>query len=194
MKSQDIVILLKLVSLQQGDQSNGEYRGGYEDDIDLIPFDDRYSVRGLAAALGISKSEVSASINRSIAVGMAIHDRNNSQPKANRRAILEFISHGIKYVFPAKPAEIARGVPTAFAAPVLESELLSAGEFIYVWPDAKGKDKGQSIEPLFKSVPMAIKEAPRLYEYLALVDAIRLGNPRESKIAVRILEERLGEK
>lgn len=193
MKSQDIVILLKLVSLQQEDQPNGGCRRGYEDDIDLFPFDDRYSVRGLAAALGISKSEVSASINRSIAAGMAIHDRKNSQPKANRKAILEFISHGLKYVYPAKPAEIARGVPTAFAAPVLESELLSAGEFIYVWPDAKGKEKGQSIKPLFKSVPMAIKEDPRLYEYLALIDAIRLGNPRESKIAVRILEERLGE-
>lgn len=193
MKSQDIVILLKLVSLQQEDQPNGGYRRGYKDDIDSISFDDRYSARGLAAELGISKTEVNASINRSIAVGMAIHDRNNNQPKANRKAILEFISHGLKYVFPAKPAEIARGVPTAFAAPVLKSELLSAGEFIYVWPEAKGQEKGQSIKPLFKSVPMAVKKDPRLYEYLALIDAIRLGNPRESKIAVRILEERLGE-
>ncbi len=193
MKSQDIVILLKLVSLRQEDQSNGRYRSGYEDDIDSNPFEDRFSARGLSAALGISKTEVNASINRSIAVGMAIHDRDSGQPKANRKAILEFISHGLKYVFPAKPAEIARGVPTAFAAPVLESELSSAGEFIYVWPDAKGKEMGQSVAPLFKSVPMAVKKDPRLYEYLALADAIRLGNPRESKIAIRMLEERLGE-
>jgi hypothetical protein len=44
--------------------------------------------------------------------------------------------------------------------------------------------------PLFKSVPVAIKKDSRLYEYLALVDAIRLGNPRESKMAIKILKER----
>lgn len=189
MKSQDIVILLKLVSLQKQDYAHGgSHVGG---DLSLNQPDDCYSARGLEAALGISKSEVNASINRSIAIGMAIHDRSSGHPKANKKALLEFISHGLKYVFPAKPAEIARGIPTAFAAPVLKNELMSAGEYIYVWPDAKGREKGQSIKPLFKSVPMAVQKDRILYEYLALVDAIRLGHPRESKIAVRILEEKL---
>jgi len=68
---------------------------------------------------------------------------------------------------------------------------MSAGDYIYVWPDAKGKEKGQSVTPLFKSVPEVVKKDPRLYEYLALVDAIRLGNPRESKLAISRLEKRL---
>jgi len=190
MKSQDIFILLKLVSLQQ-QGPYAEIDAANESDMDNFQVSDPYSARGLAASLGISKSEINGSINRSIEVGMAIQDRVTKHPKANRKALLEFIIYGLKYVFPAKPARIVRGIPTAFSAPVLKGELLSAGEFAYVWPDAKGKEKGQSVMPLFKSVPVAVKKDPRLYEYLALVDAIRLGNPRESKIAIKMLRERI---
>jgi len=35
------------------------------------------------------------------------------------------------------------------------------------------------------------KQDPRLYEYLALVDAIRLGNSREAHIAEQLLKESL---
>jgi hypothetical protein len=186
MKSQDIVILLKLVSLERREQF-GEERSFQDAILDLDP----YSVRGLAASVGISKTEVNASINRSIAIGMAMRDRNTKHPKPNHQALLEFIIHGLKYVFPAKPGEIARGIPTGFAAPALKGELLSGGEFIYVWPYARGEESGQSVEPLFKSVPEAVGKDQLLYEYLALVDAIRLGNPRESKFAANRLSERL---
>lgn len=91
-------------------------------------------------------------------------DQHTNRPKANLNALREFIIHGLKYVFPAKPAEIVRGIPTSFAAPVLEGQLMTTGEIIYVWPDARGKSKGQSVDPLFKSVPNAVKRDPLLYE------------------------------
>ena len=201
MKSQDILILLKLICMQQRDNSpelqaeeiyalqNSKQAEGVGD---IVSYNDRYSARGLAAVLGISKSEVNASINRSVDVGLAIYDRITNHPKANKKAILDFIVSGIKYVFPAKPAEMIRGIPTSFSAPVLKDELKSAGEYKYVWPDVNGHEKGQSVKPLFKSVPLAVKQDQRLYEYLALIDAIRLGNPREENLAIRILEEKLG--
>ncbi len=68
---------------------------------------------------------------------------------------------------------------------------MSGGETIYIWPDAKGSNKGQSVQPLYKSVPMAVKTDPLLYEYLALVDAIRLGNAREASLAKSELEIKL---
>lgn len=74
---------------------------------------------------------------------------------------------------------MARGIPTAFAAAPLKKLLISGGQYIYVWPYAKGKEMGQSVEPLFKSVPEAVQHDDHLYEYLALVDAIRLGHQRE---------------
>ena len=186
MKSQDIVILLKLVSLQEQEEQGS-----------LAPLDglsgreDAYSARGLEASLGISKSEVNASINRSIASGLAVKDREFRRAKPNRRNLHNFIAHGLKFVFPAKPGAMTRGVPTAFAAPMLKSLLMSAGEYIYVWPYARGTDMGQSVEPLFKSVPEAVQNDERLYEYLALVDGIRLGKQREATLAVERLEERL---
>lgn len=186
MKSQDIVILLKLVSLMEQ-----EDQGSLEQLEWSSSREEAYSVRGLESSLGISKSEVNASINRSIASGLAAKDRDFRQAKPNRRNLHNFIVHGLKFVFPAKPGAMTRGIPTAFAAPMLESLLMSAGEYISVWPYAKGKEMGQSIKPLFKSVPEAVQNDARLYEYLALVDAIRLGKQREANLAADRLAERL---
>lgn len=209
MKSQDIFILLKLISLDQQIKQNkvnikqlskidrntlagwsvNESHESYEMQQPVMV--DAYSNRALEASTGVSKSEVNASIKRSIAVGMAKLDRKTRQPKANVTALLEFIVHGIKYVYPANPSAITRGIPTSFAAPVLQGKLMTAGEFIYVWPDAMGKEKGQAVEPLFKTVSMAVKKDPRLYGYLALIDAIRLGQGRESSLAAKELDKRL---
>ena len=178
MKSQDIVILLKLVSLQ--DQEGQEPIASLEGQSRR---EDAYSARGLEASLGISKTEVNASINRSIASGLAFKDREFRRAKPNRRNLNDFIAHGLKFVFPAIPGAMTRGVPTAFAAPMLEGLLMSAGEYIYVWPYAQGRVMGQSVEPLFKSVPEAVQNDERLYEYLALVDGIRLGKQREAALA-----------
>ena len=170
---------------------------GWELDKDILAQDyeqslsEAYSNRGLAASTGVSKSEVNASIKRSMSVGMAKVDRKSKLAKANINALLEFIQHGIKYVFPAKPSAMVRGIPTSIAAPVLEGKLMTAGEYIYVWPDAMGKEMGQSVEPLYKTAAMAVKKDPRLYGFLALVDAIRLGAGRESTFAYKELERRL---
>ncbi|MFQ5534306.1 MAG: hypothetical protein ACE5EM_05730 [Sphingomonadales bacterium] len=184
MKSQDIVILLKLVSLQEQENS------GLLDSSDWLPGrEEPYSVRGLGASLGISKTEVSASLNRSLESGLAVKDRESGRTKPNRRNLHDFITHGLKFVFPVKPGAPERGIPTAFAAPMLEGQLVSAGDDIYIWPYAQDKTRGLSVEPLFKSVPEAVRNDERLYEYLALIDAIRLGRQRESHLAAERLKE-----
>jgi hypothetical protein len=185
MKSQDMVVLLKLVSLEDEDNSQQLARHG------VAQGEYPYAVRALETALGISKTEISASINRSIASGLAIKDRKTGRPKPNRRDLREFIVHGLKFVFPAKPGAMQRGLPTAFAAPVLKASLHSAGSLISVWPYARGQEMGQSVEPLFKSVPEAAEKDDGLYAYLALIDAIRLGNQREANLAAGMLAERL---
>ena len=189
MKSQDIVILLKLISLQEQEKEKGVETLRRE-----AQGEDPYSVRNLESSLGISKTEVNASINRSLASGIAAKDRDTGRAKPSRRSLQNFIVHGLKFVFPAKPGAMQRGIPTAFAAPVLKNALISAGSYIYVWPYASGRDMGQSVTPLFKSVPEAVQKDDRLYEYLALADAIRLGNQREAGLAAERLSERLAQK
>ncbi len=94
-------------------------------------------------------------------------------------------------MFPVKPGAPERGIPTGFAAPVLEGQLIRAGQDIYVWPCAQGRERNLSVEPLFKSVPEAVGKDEQLYAYLAFVDAIRLGKQRKSNLAAERLEERL---
>lgn len=216
MKSQDIGLLLKLVALRSREGQGRDTHAGKGakalpddwwdwalDDVDIdlrqdsLPgLDDdqllaRYSVRALAEETGISKSQVSLALQRCLEVGLVRKERSTGVPRANVRALFDFIVHGVRYVFPAKPGEITRGIATTFAAPVLEGQLYSSGELLMVWPDARGNSKGQAIEPLFKSVPYAVRRDRELYAMLALVDAIRLGHPRESKVAVERLAEYL---
>lgn len=180
MKSQDIVILLKLVSLED------QIRQGHPDEPAIA---DPFALRSLEGELGISKTEISASIRRSIASRLAM--KSSDRAKVNRRNLIEFVQHGLKYVFPAKPGAPQRGVATGFAAPMLEGKLVSSGADIYVWPHPEGSQRGLSIAPLFKSVPDAALKDARLYEMLALVDAIRTGNQREANLAQRTFEERM---
>lgn len=180
MKSQDIVLLLKLISLHKHEREN-----------DSLSFATHYTVRALADQTGISKSEVSNSLNRCIKVGLLKPDRKANIPRTNSKNLTEFIIYGLKYVFPAEIKEVSRGIPTSFAAPVLKGKIMSAGELIYVWPAAEGNKKGQAVLPLCRSVAFAITKDELLYEYLALVDAIRLGNPREVEIAAAELQKRM---
>ena len=175
MKSQDILLLLKLISLHRHDVVLSEW----------------FSARGLAATTGISKTEVNASLNRSIAVGLAKYDRHTQLPKVNISALYGFIASGLRYVFPAKPTALARGLLTGFAAPGLEGLVASVQGECYVWPDAEGQSRGQAISPLYKTAVFAAKQDEWLYQVMALIDAIRLGSAREVAVAKAELKKRL---
>lgn len=211
MKSQDVLLLIKLICLEQRERQQQQHENetavlikssygyssvqwqGWEDDSEQDPpvHHDSYSVRALEASLGISKTEIASGLKRCQHTGLLRLDPSTQLPRVNSKALLGFIEHGLRYVFPVKPAEIVRGIPTGFSAPVLQDKLMSGGDLIPVWPDAYGNRKGQSITPLFRTVPGAVKKDPRLYEYLALIDAIRLGNAREANLANEILRERV---
>ncbi len=199
MKSQDILLLLKLISLHGNYKAplknsvvvdfKSEWRDWGNDDaklnngeIDYI--ESQFSVRALARETGISKSQVSLSLKRCHDVGLAKQDRKTLLPKANSKALIEFIAYGIRYVFPVKPAEITRGIKTSIAAPVLMGQLMTSGDLPPVWPDARGHTKGVAIEPLHKNIRQAVNSDAVLYAMLALTDAIRIGQPRERNLAL----------
>jgi hypothetical protein len=189
MKGQDIVILLKLACLNEQETTLMSGRG----DKQLVP-PEAYSVRGLAASLGISKSEVAASLNRSLASSLANQDQSPRRVKPNRRDLFNFLIYGLKFVFPAELGPLERGLATGFSAPVLSGLIVNAGQDTLVWPDAHGDERGTSVTPLFDSVPEAVRSDPALYRYLALIDVIRLGRQRETNLATEQLKERLLQK
>lgn len=177
MKGQDIVVLLKLVSL---------HRTKSADELG-----DCTSARALAAELGISKSEVNVSIRRSIEARLAHLDWDSKVPVPNQAGLCEFIIHGLRYVFPASLGALGRGVPTAFAGPSLSEKILSNGELPPIWLSPTGSTKGQAVTPLYKSVPQAVQSDTFLYDTLTLIDAIRIGRARERAMAIKLIEEKI---
>jgi hypothetical protein len=165
LKPQDIVILLKLVSL--GDRP--------------------WSYNVLAVELAMSPSEVHSGVKRAAAARLLDPQRN----VPILRALQEFLVHGVKYAFPPDRGPLTRGLPTAYAAPPLNSLIVLPDEPPPVWPDPEGKVRGYAFSPLYPSVPKAAALDPALYELLALVDAIRDGRARERELAIKELTARL---
>lgn len=167
LKPQDIVVALKLISY-----------------LDIRP-----PISVIANDLSLSPSEVHGAMGR-LRASRLLHGRQ-MKDRLNISALEEFLIHGLKYAFPAERGSVTRGVPTSYAAAPLKSEIASSDELPPVWPWPEGDTRGVGLEPLYKKVPQAALRDPDLYQFLALVDAIRDGRARERKIAERDLVHRL---
>ena len=144
-----------------------------------------WTYRSLGKELAMSHSEVHEALKRASDAGI--------YSKKSRAVLAEtFLKmlKGLRYIFYAKPGRMVRGIPTAHSGPPLSEEIQSSAEDVYVWADPEGEVRGQKIEPLYSSVPPAVKKDQELYEWLNLVEAIRVGRPREQKRAMEICEKR----
>jgi hypothetical protein len=163
LKPQDVAILIKIIVL------------------DLKP----WSQETLAFELQMSQSEISQSLNRCRYASLLDADKK----KVNRFAFTEFLLHGMQYVFPQQPGPIVRGIPTAHSAPPL-NDIINSQE-TFVWPHHRGTERGQAVEPLYPAVVNASLTDNLFYEYMALIDALRVGRAREKEIAKKVLRKRI---
>lgn len=146
----------------------------------------RWTYAALGAALAMSASETHACVKRAIAAGLAVSQgREGWQPV--RPALLEFVLHGARYVWPAIGGPAKRGVPTAFGAEPLASLLNTTPGEVPVWAHAKGSAKGPTLSPLYRTAPEAALADPALHRLLALLDALRMGRARERALAADLL-------
>jgi len=159
MRPLDIVVLLKIIA-----QDNSPWLQ-----------------KDLAQGLLVSNSEVSESLNRSVVAGLL----DDAKQRPMRQNLLDFLCYGLRYVFPAHPGGLVRGIPTAHSAPMLVSRFVS--QLTYVWADPSGTVQGHEIEPLYTTVAQACGSDARLYELLALVDMLRVGRAREVQLATQQL-------
>ncbi len=174
MKGQDILLVLKLVSL--GESETPPY---------FL----------LSQELLFSPSEVAKAIKRLEASGL-IHIE--SRPGANSKTIIvnkaglrEFLFHGIRYIFPPQRGGEVRGLPTAHGAPFFPSKLRKLPGLPPVWPHPESQHRGFKFEPIFKSVPAVAMRNHKLYEMLAYTDALRGGKARDKTIAQEELKRLL---
>jgi predicted transcriptional regulator len=163
MRPQDIVILLKIITSTKKD----------------------WQYRDLSADLHISISEISASLHRSHIAGLI----DESKRRVHRQSLMEFIEHGLHYVFPQVPGTLVTGLATAHAHECFKHQIES--DVVYVWPDDNGNVRGLSITPLHQAVSSAARKDDRLYKLLACIDVIRIGRVREKKIALTALKKEI---
>lgn len=147
----------------------------------------RWTYESLAADLGLSPSGIHAAVHRAGACGLL-------SPKTHeplRPALLEFLVHGLRYVFPAVVGRRRRGMPTGASAEPLSRYLASTETSPLVWAHARGDARGESLVPLYGTVPAAAARDPELYALLTVVDGIRVGGARVREVAATVLEELL---
>jgi len=149
-----------------------------------------WTYAALGSALHMSASEAHASVKRAVASGLAVAPaRGKWRPV--RGNILEFVVHGVRYVWPATPGPVKRGIPTAFGTEPLASRLNAAPGEAPVWAYPTGVAKGPTLSPLYRTAPQAALADPALHRMLALVDALRTGRARERDLATQLLEAEL---
>jgi hypothetical protein len=157
LKPQDVLVAIKLAS-QQGQA---------------------WTQPQLARELFLSASEVCHSLKRLEASRLY----NPLMKRIVRPRLYEFLVHGLPYVFPTSLGVPGRGLPTGISAAPLKARFIKGAEDEMIWEHPNGSVIGRCIDPLYKSVPKAAAADPLLHQWLALVDAIRIGRARERQAA-----------
>jgi DNA-binding transcriptional MocR family regulator len=148
----------------------------------LIDKPDIGSTQQLADELGVSVATTHRAVHNLSDAGL--YDRQRRRvPEA---AAEEFLLHGLKYLFPGVRGSETRGVPAAWAARPLVTELAD-DSLPPVWPHPTGEQRGIALQPLHPVVPELALRDEKLWERLALVDAIRAGDARIRRLAEKAL-------
>ncbi len=167
LKPQDLAVAFKLVALQ-GDQP---------------------SYAALAKQLRLSPFEAHAAVQRLMAARLAVERDGAVRP--SMAALRTFVISGAPYAYPPVRGEATIGFPTAHAVAPLKGRVHASDSSIPVWPHPDGSVRGEALLPLYEKLPLAAGNDPKLYELLALFDALRIGQARERELARKMLEERL---
>jgi len=149
--------------------------------------DQPWTYEALAERLGMSASGVHQAVVRAGTCGLL----NRETRSPIRPALLEFLVHGVRYVFPAVLGRRRRGMPTGPSAEPLVRHLASTETSPLVWPHARGDARGESLMPLYRTVPLAAVCDPELYAVLTVIDGIRVGGARVREVAAAVLGELL---
>lgn len=198
LKPQDFLVALKLVAL--GDQrwtyarlaqelgisaseAHACVRRGMQAGLLIQNFE---STNPEVTALGVAEP---AAIYRLVRPKRVRHESApaDNPARPHPRQLAEFALHGAKYAFVADKTPLTIGVPTSHSAPAFEG-IFAPGADEYVWPHPNGTIRGIGIEPLHPSVPFAAMQDGKLYELLALFDALRVGRARERGMAQKRLQ------
>ena len=160
-KPQDIVILGKLISEK------------------VWP-----SQKEIGDSLKLSQAEISHALKTMDQIGLI----NLTTKKINKLAVMEFITHGLKYLYPIEKKGTGRGILIGPSSSTFKGKVQS-DEYNYIWPDPNGESKGIVVTPLLPELS-SIKGNEVLFTYLNVIEIFRgLGGVRHVQEAQKILKD-----
>ncbi len=153
-----------------------------------------WTYESLGSMLDMSPSRIFESLERLSASGL--YHGKGLRGRIDKGALLQFILHGARYVYPAIKGGIARGIPTASSSSLFNSkDLIQQTEkepgYAFVWSSPKGIARGASITPLCHQVISSYSKNVLLNMALVHFDVLRVGESRERKVAEAFFREHL---
>jgi hypothetical protein len=156
----------------------------------LLTDDGDWTYRSMADRLHVPHPVVQRALSRAEATNLYSAD----QRRVHVPHFEEFAVHALRFLAPAQLGPLVPGVPAAWAAePVASAIRFSGDDPPPVWPHARGRVRGQAVEPLHASAPEAVEDWPQLGEILTVLDSLRVGDPRVRKVAEDLLSSMLTE-
>jgi hypothetical protein len=141
----------------------------------------------LSGEVFMSVGEAHNSVDRCRCSGLFLPSREVSLPQ-----LRDLLLVAIPRIFYATRGSATRGLPTSVhAAPLRGRFDVARGSLPVVWPSEDGPRSGESLRPIYPSVPAACRRDPLVHELLALADVMRVGSVAERERAVELLDERL---
>jgi len=181
LKAQDVLVACKLHTLSEAGQVE-------------------WTFASLSDDLGISTSEIYQAVSRCRSAQLVVTVREKEV--VSKKHFHDLLVFAVPRIFYAVRGGLETGMPTGIHAPPLKKRFdiflpeHTKGILPSVWatPDTGGsvvRARGESISPLYPSAPEAASKDPLLYELLALVDVVRIGDTQTRNAAVAILEKKI---
>jgi hypothetical protein len=171
LKPQDILVACKIFSLAENPRDGGGY-----------------TVTSLSSDLDLSTGETCNALDRCRKAQLLISTKEGEV--VSRRHLHDLLTVALPRIFFASRGGIETGMATAMhAKPLFGRFIVGESAIPYVWTFHRGGVKGQSISPIYPSVPVAAERDPYLYELLSLADVIRVGDWKSRAAATSILDK-----
>jgi hypothetical protein len=139
----------------------------------------------IGISLKLSQAEVSHALKTLGYVGLI----NLPTKKINKLAVIEFITHALKYLYPIEKSGTGRGILIGPSSSIFKGRVHS-DEYSYIWPDPNGESKGIIVNPLIPQLTASIMENKILYNFLNIVEIFRgLGGVRHLQEAHKLLRD-----
>jgi len=175
LKSQDLVVLVRLLLAENRTEPT--------------------TYPSLSSWTGLSASECHAAVKRLHRSGLtsaALQNTSIFDWQVIRPAADEFTTHALRYLWPIELAGEQRGIPTGTAVEGLNEGELSVHEADrWVWPSARGTDRGQAIKPLYPTLPEKVGNDSLFHQSLAALDLARSPLARLRKLGQQWIQTRL---